>query len=37
MNTYMPGDSGGEISILGGDIVGLCKENSSYEHVSDSA
>jgi hypothetical protein len=37
MNTYMSGDSGGEVSILRGDIMGFCKENSSYEHVCNSA
>lgn len=26
MNTYIPGDSEGEVSILGGDILGLCEE-----------
>jgi hypothetical protein len=26
MNTYIPGDSGGEVSILGGDSMGLCEE-----------
>jgi hypothetical protein len=27
------GDSGGKVSILGGDRVDHCEENSSYEHV----
>jgi hypothetical protein len=26
MNTYVSGDSGRKVSILGGDIMSLCKE-----------
>ena len=30
------GDSRGNFTILGDDIIGRCDQNSSYEHVSDS-
>jgi hypothetical protein len=32
----MQGDSGGKVSILGGESIGPCEEKSSYEHVSNS-
>jgi hypothetical protein len=33
---YIKGDSGGKVIILGGDSIGHCEKNSSYEHVSNS-
>jgi hypothetical protein len=33
MNTYIPGDSGGEVSILGGDSLGLCEEKRVHINI----
>jgi len=33
----MLGDSGGQVSVFGGDSSGHCEIKSSYEHVSNSA
>jgi hypothetical protein len=32
----MQGDSGGKVSVLGGDSVSHCEKNGLYEHVHNS-
>jgi hypothetical protein len=29
----VPGDLGGKVNIFGGDIIGHCEKQSSYEHA----
>jgi hypothetical protein len=33
LSTHIQGDSGGKVSVLGGDSIGYCEKESSYERV----